>query len=330
MSSTLLLSRGEVAELLSLETCIDVVEKALCLLGQKEISPPTLLSMHAGPGGFHVKAALFSHGDRQYFAAKCNANFSDNLHRFGLPAIQGLIILCDAECGYPLAVMDSTEITALRTGAATAVAAKFLARADSRIVTVCGCGNQGRVQLRALKRVLPIDHAFAFDQDFARASGFASELSAALAITIEPVTDFRSALKASDVWVTCTPARRAFVPADCVRPGTFIAAVGADSSEKHELDPMLMRVGQVVVDSLDQCAAIGDLHHALEAKVLAREDVYAELGEIVAGIRPGRTSNEAITIFDSTGMAIQDAAAAIAVYEAAVERESVLRMNFSA
>jgi alanine dehydrogenase len=328
--TTLVLGRRDVAELLSLQTCIDVVEDAFRLLGRKEISPAALLSMHAGTGGFHVKAALFPSGGKQYFAAKCNANFSDNFQRFGLPAIQGLLILCDAECGHPLAVMDSMEITTLRTGAATAVAAKYLARADSHVVTVCGCGNQGRVQLRALKRVLPIDHAFAWDQDFAKATGFASELGAELAMAAEPITDLRQALRASDVCVTCTPARQAFVTADCIRPGTFIAAIGADSPEKQELDPRLMKLGQVVVDSLDQCAAIGELHHALGAKLLAREDVYSELGEIVAGIRRGRVSDETITVFDSTGTAIQDAAAAIAVYGAALKRGDLLRLNFSA
>jgi ornithine cyclodeaminase/alanine dehydrogenase-like protein (mu-crystallin family) len=326
--TTLLLDRREVAELLSLETCIDVVEEAFRLLGRKEISPAALLSMHAGAGAFHVKAALFPHGGRQFFAAKCNANFSANSERFGLPAIQGLIILCDAECGYPLAVMDSIEITTLRTGAATAVAAKYLARADSRAATICGCGNQGRVQLRAVKRVLPIDHAFALDQDFAKATGFARELGAELRITIEPVTDLRQALKSSDVCVTCTPSRQALEPADCNRAGTFIAAIGADSPEKQELDPGLMTLGQVVVDSLDQCAVMGELHHCLVAKLLTREDVYAELGEIVAGIRRGRVSDDAITIFDSTGTAIQDAAAAIEVYGAALKRGDLPRMNF--
>src|SRR5262249_25724563 len=157
-------------------------------------------------------------------------------------AIQGLIILCDAESGALLAVMDSIEITTLRTGAATAVAAKHLARPNSRVALICGCGNQGCIQLRALARVLPIARAFAFDLNPRSDQTFASKMGAQLGIPIEPATDLRTALGSSDVCVTCTPSRRPFVFADDVRPGTFIAAVGADSHDKQELDPSLLRV----------------------------------------------------------------------------------------
>src|SRR5258708_645070 len=159
--STLLLKRQEIAALLTLDQCIAAVEEAFRRYGLGQVQPPGILGMPAEDGGFHIKAAALDLG-RKYFAVKTNGNFFHNRERFGMPNIQGIIVLCDGDNGYPLAVMDSIEITIVRTGAATAVAAKYLARANSTSVTICGCGNQGRVQLRAVAKVLPIPKAFAF------------------------------------------------------------------------------------------------------------------------------------------------------------------------
>src|SRR5215212_1571794 len=153
---TLLLKRSEIASLLGIEECIAAVEQAFKLYAEGRTAPPGMLGIHARDGGFHIKAGLLELG-RSYFAAKVNANFPQNTKRFGLPLIQGIIALCDAENGYPLALMDSMEITIIRTGAATAVAAKYLARSDSKVATIAGCGNQGRISLQALSRVLPIE-----------------------------------------------------------------------------------------------------------------------------------------------------------------------------
>jgi ornithine cyclodeaminase/alanine dehydrogenase-like protein (mu-crystallin family) len=272
--------------------------------------------MHAPNGGFHVKAG-FLEVDRSYFAAKINANFPANRSRFGLPTIQGVIVLADAENGYPLALMDSIEITIQRTGAATAVAAKSLARPDSRVATICGCGIQGRIQLEALTRVRPVERAHAYDTDPAQAERFAAAASRSLGIEVTAARDLASSVKTSDICVTCTPSREALFSAEDVSPGTFVAAVGADSPEKQELDPALLVSNTVVVDILEQCAAMGDLHHALSRGWMSETDVHAELGEVVAGRKPGRTRRDEITIFDSTGMALQDVAAAIVVHEKA-------------
>jgi alanine dehydrogenase len=310
---TLLLTRHDVAELLDLDECIAAVERAFRLHAEGRTLPPGVLGIPAGEGGFHIKAA----GLGGYFAAKTNGNFSGNPARFGLPAIQGVVALFDAEKGSPLALMDSIEITILRTGAATAVAARYLARPDARAATICGCGNQGRVQLRALTRVLPLTRAYAFDADPARAARFAAEMSAELGIEVAAVADLAAAVKTSDVCVTCTPSRRAFLGRADVAPGTFVAAVGADNENKQELEPALVASSTLVVDVLEQAATVGELHHALDAGLMTRAEVHAELGEVVAGRKPGRASGDAVTIFDSTGTALQDVAAAVAVYEKA-------------
>lgn len=318
-SGTLLLARSDVSALLTLDECIRAVEAAFRQYGEGRALKPGILGMPSIDGAFHIKAAQLSPSAR-YFAAKINGNFFYNHQRFGMPNIQGLIVLCDATNGYPLAVMDSIEISILRTGAATAVAAKYLARPNSKVATVCGCGNQGRVQLRSLCRILHLERAYAFDLNESQALTFAVELSPELGIEIETVKDLASAVANCDVCVTCTPSKKYFIHKEQVSPGTFLAAVGADNEDKQELDPKLLASNKVVADILEQCAEIGDLHHAISAGMMQRAGVHAELGEIVAGNKQGRTCHEEITIFDSTGTALQDVAAAAIVYERAAAR----------
>ena len=314
---TLLLKRSEIARLLGVEECIAAVEQAFKLHAEGKTSPPGILGIHARDGGFHIKAGLLELG-RSYFAAKVNANFPENKERFGLPLIQGIIALCDAQNGTPLALMDSMEITIIRTGAATGVAAKYLARRDAKVATICGCGNQGRISLKALAHVRPLTRAYAFDIDEGQARRFANELSKELGLEVDAVNDLAKAVRESDICVTCTPSKRYFLNSEYVSPGTFIAAVGADNEEKQELDPALMVSNKVVVDLLEQCATIGDLHHALEKGLVRKSDVYGELGEVIAGKKAGRISDDEIIIFDSTGIALQDVAAATIVYERAI------------
>ena len=324
---TLLLTRKDVSELLTLNDCVEAVEQAFRLHGEGRAPAPGVLGMHAQGGGFHIKTGILPLR-RNYFVAKANANFPGNPAR-GLPTIQGIILLFDADDGQVLAAMDSMEITTLRTGAATAVAAKYLARKDSRIATICGCGNQGRVQLRAVKLACPLEKVFVWDIHKEAAEQFSVAMAAELGIVVTPVDDLPAALRQSDICVTCTTAKKFFIHERDVPQGTFIAAVGADNEDKQELDPALLGPkNKVVADVLAQCAAIGDLHHALTAGTANIGDVYAELGEIVCGKKPGRTSAEEITIFDSTGMALQDVASAAVVYEKAMTAGGGMRLDF--
>jgi alanine dehydrogenase len=325
---TLLLTGHDIAALLTINECMAAVEHAFKLHGEGRTQPPGILGVHARDGGFHIKAGLLDL-NRSYFAAKVNANFPENAKRYGLPMIQGVVVLCDAENGYPLALMDSIEITIQRTGAATGVAAKHLARSDSKIATICGCGNQGRISLRALTKVLPLEKVWAYDNDQGKAQRFASEFAPELRIDIEVVADLETAVRQSDVCVTCTPSKQPFLKQVFVSPGTFIAAVGADNPEKQELEPALLGRSKLVVDVLEQCATIGELHHALDAGVMTNADVHGELGEVIAGVKPGRTSSDEIIVFDSTGMALQDVVAAAAVYEKAAAQGTGTLIDFA-
>lgn len=325
---TLLLKRHEIAALLGIDECIAAVERVFKLQGEGKTPPPGVLGVHSRDGGFHIKAGWLEL-TRPYFVAKVNANFPQNVKRYGLPLIQGLIVLCDGEYGSPLALMDSTEITIQRTGAATAVAAKYLARHDSKTALICGCGNQGRISLHALAKTFPLERVFAYDQDDAQAQRFAHDLSAELRLKIEVVSDANEAVGHSDICVTCTPSRKFFLRRDTVAPGTFIAAVGSDSPDKQELEPALLGGNKLIVDMLEQCATIGELHHALDAGVVTKANVHAELCEVVAGTKAGRESAAEVIIFDSTGMALQDVVAAVVVYEKALSLNKGRRMNFA-
>jgi alanine dehydrogenase len=312
----LILSRRDVLDLLTLPDCIGAVERAFRLHAEDRTFGPGVLAVHATDGSFHIKVAGLV-AERSYVAAKTNANFPENPRRFGLPTIQGTVVLADATNGTPLAVMDSASVTALRTGAATAVAAKFLARRDARTATIVGCGVQGEMQLAALATVLPLQRAFVLDTDLARAESLAARAEASLGLHVEASKDLRAALRESDVCVTCTPSRRAFLMGADVMPGTFLTAVGADNRGKQELEPALVASATLVVDVLEQCAELGELQHVLAAGLMTREQVHAELADVVVGRRLGRTRDDEITIFDSSGTALQDVAAAVAVYEKA-------------
>jgi len=320
-SSFLFLSSADVRALLTMDECIAAVELAFRLHGEGKTVPPVVLGLDVSRGGFHIKAGVLSLS-RNYFAAKVNANFPNNPARFGLATIQGMVILCDADNGSPLALLDSADITALRTAAATAVASKHLARPDSRVVTICGCGIQGRAQLTALSRVFPIETVFAYDKTRENALSFESEVGGSLNLPISVIDDIAGHVGDSDICVTCTTSQKPLILQGDVRPGIFIAAVGADNPQKQEIHPTVMARCKVVCDVIEQCAAMGDLHHALAAGAMRAESVHAELGEIVAGRKCGRESAEEVIVFDSTGMALQDVATAAAVYEKAIRERA--------
>ncbi len=312
----LILTRSQIAALLKFDDYVAMVEDAFRSHAEGRSLRPALMHVNAPEGEFHIKAGGLLDPE-PYFALKANGGFFRNRERYGLPNIQGMVILASAADGRPLAVMDSMEITIQRTGAATAIAARHLARPESQVCTICGCGNQGRIQLRAMAHALPIRKALVFDVETGKLAAFAAAASAELGIPVVPASDLKSALAQSDVCVTSTPSRKYFIRREDVPPGMFLAAVGADSPDKQELDPQLVAAASVFGDLLDQCASVGEFHHALEQGLVTRADFRGELGELVTGRKPGRTAPGEITIYDSTGTALQDAAGAVAAYQRA-------------
>lgn len=327
-TDTLLLTRCNVSQLLSIEESIAAVEQAFKLYALGEAQAPGVLGIHAQDGGFHIKAGI-SNLSKSYFVAKINANFPGNSKKYGLPTIQGVIAVFNAENGRLLALMDSIEITIIRTGAATAVAAKWLAKEKAKTATICGSGNQGKISLRAVMKVRQLDKVCVFDTDEKNAEQFARDLSEELGISIQVVKDLKVAVKQSDICITCTPAKKYFLLREYISPGTFIAAVGADSEDKQELEPSLLISGKIVTDITGQSATIGELHHAIKQGLTTVDGIHAELGQIITGQKAGRESDEEIIIFDSTGTALQDVAAAAIVYEKALINKIGTNLKFS-
>ncbi len=311
----LILSRSDIARLMAYEDYVAAVETAFVAAASGDAVVPPAVALHVPSGSFHAKGAALL-GKGAVTAIKVNGNFPGNPAANGLPTVQGVIYLADGANGRPLAVMDSIEVTINRTAAATTLAARHLARRDSRIAMVCGAGVQGRIHLIAIAAAAQLERINVWDVRPEVAARLAREMSATLKLDIRAAD--LAATRESDIVVTCTSSRQPFLTPDLVRPGTFIAAAGADNSDKQEIDPRLYAASVAVVDSLEQAAEIGDLHHAIAAGAVTTDHVNATLGEILAGAKPGRSDATAITLFDSTGMGLQDVAAAAAIYRRAL------------
>jgi alanine dehydrogenase len=315
----LILSSKDLQTVMRFDDYVDAVAEAFRMLAEGRCESPVPLQVSVTDGTFHAKAASLPVGPG-YVAVKVNGNFPDNRSRHGLPTIQGAVFLADANNGRPLALLDSIEITRQRTAAATAVATQYLARPGSRTATICGCGEQGRIQLMALRHKLDLTQVFAWDIDSQISRRFSAEM-AELGITVTAIDDLREGTLVSDAIVTCTSSHKPFLGFEDVRPGTFVAAVGADNPQKSEIKPELMAKAAVIVDVLQQSIVMGDMHHAINAGVMTPSDVRAELGTLIAQHLPGRLADDEITIFDSSGTGVQDVAAAARAYELARNRD---------
>jgi ornithine cyclodeaminase/alanine dehydrogenase-like protein (mu-crystallin family) len=313
IAETLILTASEVARVLSAAECRDAVERAFARLAEGRVPAARSVGFEAPSGSFHVKVALDGPG-RPRFVAKVNGNFPGNPEQHGLPTIQGVLILADARDGRPLAIMDSGTVTAMRTAAASAVAASHLARRDAAVLAVIGCGVQGAAHVEAMREVRSFAEIRLRDVRAERAHELAARVGSQVnCLVADAIGD---ATLGADVIVTCTSGTGFILDRAHVRPGTFVAAVGADNPHKREVHPSLMAVARVVVDDLAQCAAGGDLHHALEAEAMTQADMHADLATVVAG-RHAPLDGRTIVLFDSTGIALEDAAAADLAYERA-------------
>ncbi len=328
---TRILTRGELSPLLVTRDYIEGVEYAFRQHGES-LSFGTAMIHGNTPSDveFHIKAGGLQWKGKPFFALKANGSSFRNRELRGLPNILGTILLFDAESGYPLAIMDSSELTRQRTAAGTAVALKYLAPAGAQTLLLCGCGVQGRIHLKYLREVLRLERVLAYDIQPEAAQAFARDMEKEFGLPVSAVTDLSEASSRSRVIVTCTPSKTPFLRTVDVRPGTTIAAVGADSPAKQELESSLLCGNKVVVDILRQCAVAGELHHAIEEGLVTEADVHAEIGEIVAGKKSGRESADETIVYDATGTAIQDTAAAILVYEKAEARDIGLKIDLFA
>jgi ornithine cyclodeaminase/alanine dehydrogenase-like protein (mu-crystallin family) len=316
----LLLSRSAIARLATTRDYLAAMQAAFADLAAGRFDVPDVAHVPGIGGMFHIKSAQRA-GSPALAAIKVNGNFPGNRAQGlstteGLPTIQGFVALLDAECGCVLALMDSIEITARRTAAATALAAKHLARPASRTLAMIGCGVQARYHVEALRDVVPIEVVAFCDPSDTAAEGFASVVRK-LGMKAQRVDSANTATRGADIVITVTTSTRPLLGLTDIGPGTFVAGVGADNPSKQELGPDLLQASRVIVDSVAQASTMGDLHHAIAAGLMKATDVHGDLAGLVAGKVAGRASDDERWVFDSTGLSIQDLAAAEMIYERA-------------
>ena len=314
----LVLSRREIQKRLSMGEVLKAVERAFKLEAEgRAIMPPKLyLDLPEYRGDFRTMPAYIDGSA----GLKWVCAYPDNREQ-NLPSVMAVIILSDPNTGCPLAILDGTHITNMRTGAAGGVAVKYLARKGSSVIGMIGAGKQAETQLLAISEVLPkIEEVKVFDQRKDTSLRYAKEMGAKLNINIQPVETIEEATEA-DIVVTTTTSREPVVKKHHVRPGTHINAIGADAKGKQELEADLLTAAKIVVDDIEQASHSGEINVPLSQGVIKVEDIYGALGEIVANIKKGRENDKEITIFDSTGLAIQDIVCAKLVYEKAKKGE---------
>ena len=319
MSQVTLLSESDLRGCVSLDlAAVDCVEEAFRLLATENvIMPPILrLDIAAHNGEVDVKTAYLPGLDS--FAIKVSPGFFDN-PKLGLPSLNGMMMLLSARTGILEALLlDNGYLTSIRTAAAGAVAARWLARADARQAAILGAGAQGRLQLQALALVRPIESAKVWSPKPDEARQFADEMSRQLNIAVTPCSDIDSTMDGADVAVTTTPAREPLIAARHLRPGLHITAMGSDAEHKNEIAPAALAAAtRYVCDRLNQVRVLGELHHAIDAGVVAADATFPELGEVIAGKSAGRVHDADVTICDLTGTGAQDTAIATFAFERA-------------
>jgi alanine dehydrogenase len=318
-SKVLILSQEEVKKCLPMKDAIEAVKEAYKAFasGRAQLTPVVHMNLQKYNGEIDIKSGYVE--DFQLIGTKIGSGFFDN-PKIGLPSTLAVIVLMDIKTSVPLAILDGTYITHVRTGAAGAVAASVLARKDSDTVGLIGAGSQGRMQVLGLHQIFRLKKVAVFDQVESSRINYASEMSELLGIEVQAVDNARDAVIDADIIVTVTPSRLAIVKNEWITDGVHINAIGADAPGKQELDPRIMPRAKIVVDSLAQCRVIGEIQHALSQGLIKEDDVHAEIGQVLNGEKSGRENDEEITLFDSTGLAVQDIAAANVVYRLAREK----------
>ncbi len=315
--STLILTRQDVSRLVEMRDVISVVEQGFRdhASGNALMKPKTYLNVDNGdframpgavPGGAGVKWV----------------NVHPRNHERGLPTVMGVFVYSDPATGYPLAIMDATEITAYRTAATSAVASKHMARADSRVLGLVGAGCQARMHIES--------HRQLFDLKLIKVNDACPEAIEALMHEYPDLTILAASpreVAGSDILCTLTPSRKPIIRDSWVNPGTHINAVGADAPGKQELDPAILSRSRVVVDDVTQACHSGEINVSIRDGLFKCENIWATLGEIVSSSKPAREHQDMITVFDSTGLAIEDVATAHLVYEKAQIRDGFLRVD---
>lgn len=326
-SEIIWLSETDVAELLSMEDALRAVEEAFRLHGEGQVQMPSKIYLEFDPFGGDLRAMpAYVKGNISAAGVKI-VNSNPNNPALGLPAVAGIMVYVDPKTGSPLGLFGAGNLTAIRTGAAGGIAAKYLARKNSRVVGLVGCGRQAATQLEALEFFFSIEKVLVWGKTPEESQTFC-RLSFKLHPNLVPCEKVEEVCGA-DILVTTTPVRTPVVKMAWIKPGTHINAIGADAPGKQELELALVKSSRVVVDEWDQASHAGEINVPVSSGKFSQKELAAQLGEIVTGKKRGRVTDQDITVFDSTGLAIQDVAVSKIIFEKAVKlnKGQVLKLH---
>lgn len=328
MNGTLLLKQSEIKQLIEMKEVIESVEIAYGQHAKRKVQMPAkkYLFFKKYNGDLRIMPCFLK--DMDEAGVKCVNVHPDNPKEHDLPTVMGVIELFDPKNGFPISVMDGTWITNMRTGAAAGVATKHLARDNSTTLGIIGAGKQAFTQLMALKEVMDIEKAKVFCRTCASRENFAKLAKERFDLNISAVSSAEEAVSNVDVVVTVTPANKPILKPEWIREGTHINAMGADAPGKQELESDLLKRSRVFIDCWEQARHSGEINVPVAEGLISRNDIAAKIGDVITGMVPGRQSDEEITIFDSTGLAVQDVVTAWKVYEKALEKDIGSFINF--
>ena len=322
---TLIITKREIEKVLTPSVANKTVERAFKAYGLGQADMPAKSYLYFKNGDLRSMPA-YIHGQGFDIAGIKSVTVHPDNARHNLPTVMAVIILTDPKTGFPLAILDGTYLTSIRTGAAGALAAKYLSRKNAKIAGFVGSGVQARTQLACIREVrkLKTVKVWQFNAEDQYAPAFKKwvEKTYKLETIISP--DIDAVTTGVDILITTTPSRKALVKK--VSPGTHINAIGADAQGKQEIDPKILKQAGIVIDDWAQASHSGEINVPFSKRQITRKNIYAGLGDIVAGTNKGRTSGEEITLFDSTGLAIQDVSCAYVVYQALKDKPGTKRV----
>ena len=320
---TLILSEKEVRSLLSMEEVIQAVESAFREKGLNRVQmpPKSYLFYPKYNGDLRSMPSYLERLDVS--GVKIVSVYPKNREKYGLPTVVALLFLVNPRNGFPMAILSGSFLTSMRTGAAGGIASKYLARADSEKICLIGAGEQARTQLMALLLVLEgLEEVRVYDKVQKIGEKFVADISSLTdpQCDLFLVESIQKAVQGADIVVTTTPSRKPLVMNDWVEEGTHFNCIGADAPGKEELDHNILTRSKIIIDDWEQASHSGEINVPLKRRILSKKDIWGEIGEIVAGLKPGRTSPREITVFSSTGLAAQDAVTAELVYKKAKQQ----------
>jgi len=327
MNETILLNYGQINNLINMKEVIESVETAYKVHAERKVQMPSkeYLFYKKFKGDLRIMPC-FIRGMDESGVKNVNVH-PDNPRKFGLPTVMAIIELVDPQTGFPISIMDGTLITNMRTGAAAGVATKYLAREDSEILGLVGAGVQAATGLEAINEVMNIKEVKVSCRTCQTREDFAEIASEKYGIDVKSVDTIKEAVKGSDVLLTTTPAREPVVKSKWVEKGTHINAMGADAPGKQELNSHILQKARIFIDCWDQASHSGEINIPVQEGLVRQHDT-SKIGDVILGLVPGRTSHDEITVFDSTGLAVQDIVTAWNVYEKAIKEGIGKKMNF--